>query len=542
MRTPTEFAGFLGGALGLGLAVCGTAQVYTVPPPPPVPANLQYVPYPTAPLPAVALTPQQIDQLTAPVALYPDPLLAQLFPAATYPQDVLTAAQWLAANPNVTEQDIAAQNWDPSIKALAHYPSVLQMLAQSLDWTQALGAAFLNQQADVLAAVQRLRAEAQAAGNLRTTNADLVVNDNGFLRIEPANPAVMYVPQYDPNVVYTQPADVGFTFGLPIGIWLDNDFDWRRRDVEEGGGWYHHWHHPEAWDRNPPDWVRRAPEGYWQRHEWSGANHAVMGPDTGPPAAVQTWHHDPQRPAPQVAPETVRRALVQRPVPQPAAAARSSGGAGPAPAVAPPRTAVSPGAPARMATPPAAPAVGRPAVPAPHALESVRPTPAAPAAPRTVAPPPATPLGEPPRGPTTAPVRPPPPRPIPPAPLPQPPTPAPAPPHVSEPARTLPPATPANPAVPHAAAPVRPTEPPHAVAPPAAEPARPASPAPARVAPPPAVEPVRPVVLPPRPSESAHPVVPPSREPAPVPPAHAAEPPPHPAEPPHPKEPPKKEG
>src|SRR5580692_5488029 len=124
------------------------------------PPNPQYVQYPQGATPApgapVTLTPPQIDQLLGSIALYPDPLLALIFPAATYPQDITAANQWLASNPNPTEADIAAQNWDDSIKGLVHYPTVLKMMTDQIDWTQTVGAAFLDQQKDVLASVQRL--------------------------------------------------------------------------------------------------------------------------------------------------------------------------------------------------------------------------------------------------------------------------------------------------------------------------------------------------------------------------------------------------
>jgi hypothetical protein len=118
-------------------------------------------------------SPAQIDQFVAPIALYPDSLLTQLLMASTYPLEVVEAARWSQENPSVTGQALEtamqAQSWDPSVKALAAVPQTLQMMSDKLDWTEQLGDAFLGQQQDVLAAVQTLRAEAQAAGTLHST-------------------------------------------------------------------------------------------------------------------------------------------------------------------------------------------------------------------------------------------------------------------------------------------------------------------------------------------------------------------------------------
>ena len=231
-----------------------------------VPQYPQYVQYPQGAPPVVpgeevTLTADQMDGLLAPIALYPDPLLSLIFPAATFPQDIMAAAQWLQAMPNPTEADIAAQGWDASIKGLLHYPSVLQMMNDQINWTQALGASFARNQQTVLDSVQRLRARAQAARNLQTTAQEQVLVDNGSIRIEPADPEVIYVPQYDPDVVYVSEYSIGFGIGFPIGFWCDNDFDWHHRYIVNGGGWYSGWHHPDEWDRRRPGWDRR-PAGW----------------------------------------------------------------------------------------------------------------------------------------------------------------------------------------------------------------------------------------------------------------------------------------
>jgi Protein of unknown function (DUF3300) len=159
----------------------------------------------------------QIQQLVAPIALYPDPLLTQVLMASTYPLEVVEAARWSQANPSVKgtalEDAMQAQSWDPSVKALAAVPQTLEMMSAKLDWTEQLGDAFLAQQQDVLDAVQKLRAEAQAAGNLQSTPHQVVttapapagVATAGLpqaIEIEPVNPDVYYVPIYNPAVAY----------------------------------------------------------------------------------------------------------------------------------------------------------------------------------------------------------------------------------------------------------------------------------------------------------------------------------------------------
>jgi hypothetical protein len=159
----------------------------------------------------------QIQQMVAPIALYPDPLLTQVLMASTYPLEVVEAARWSQANPSVTgialEDAMQAQSWDPSVKALAAIPQTLQMMSAKLDWTEQLGDAFLAQQQDVLNAVQKLRAEAQAAGNLQSTPHQVVTTVSApvgvatadvqqAIEIEPVNPDVYYVPIYNPAVAY----------------------------------------------------------------------------------------------------------------------------------------------------------------------------------------------------------------------------------------------------------------------------------------------------------------------------------------------------
>ncbi len=193
---------------------------------------------------AAPLNDQDLDQLTAPIALYPDPLLAQLLPASTYPLDIVAAEQWSRANPTATDSMIDAQPWDPSIKALLHYPTVIAMMASDISWTQRLGEAYVNQPADVMNSIQRLRAQAQAAGSLISTPQQQVVADDGAISIIPAQPDIIYVPQYDPAVCYVSHYNIGFSAGFGIGIWLDKDTDWHHHWINEGIHWDHdHWDH-----------------------------------------------------------------------------------------------------------------------------------------------------------------------------------------------------------------------------------------------------------------------------------------------------------
>jgi hypothetical protein len=207
---------------------------------------------PAAPIPA-----NQLQQLVAPIALYPDALVAQILAAATYPTQVVQADRWLQQHSQVQGDQLAAsadqQSWDPSVKALTAFPSVLSNLDQNLSWTEALGNAYFNQQQDVLDAVQVMRHRATDAGNLRTTPQETVVSQGTTIIIQPAAPDRCYLPIYDPWIVYGAPlaiypgylfdAWVGppfISFGPAIGIgffgrfgwgWSAWGFNWRNRVV-----------------------------------------------------------------------------------------------------------------------------------------------------------------------------------------------------------------------------------------------------------------------------------------------------------------------
>jgi hypothetical protein len=210
-------------------------------------------------------TPEQLDQLLAPIALYPDPLIAIILPASTAPNDVGLAAQYLAAGGNPAGAD--SQAWDPSVKALAHYPDVVKWMNDNPDWMHSLGAAFAMQSSDVMQSVQQLRAKARAAGTLVDTPQQQVDMEGDDIRIVPAQPNTIYVPEYDPDDVYDIPDGysgpfITFGVGYPAGAWLGYQCDW-----DDFGIWVGPWQ---------PGWAYRRG---WADARWGGSR----------------WHVDPRR-------------------------------------------------------------------------------------------------------------------------------------------------------------------------------------------------------------------------------------------------------
>ena len=149
---------------------------------------------------------EELDQLLAPIALHPDPLISQILMASTYPLEIALADRWTKQNASLKGDALTSalekQDWDPSVKSLVNFPQVLTMMSEKLDWTQKLGDAFLADQKKVLDTVQSLRAKAQAAGNLKTTKEQTVIVEEKIIKIEPAQPQTVYVPTYNPTVVY----------------------------------------------------------------------------------------------------------------------------------------------------------------------------------------------------------------------------------------------------------------------------------------------------------------------------------------------------
>ena len=214
---------------------------------------------------------QDLDQLLAPIALYPDALLAQIFMGSTYPLEVIEASRWVKANPKVTgkalEDAMAQKSWDPSVKSLTAVPQVLQQMNDKLDWMQKLGDAFLAQQKDVLSTVQMLRAKAVAAGNLKSTEQQVVKTETQdgqtIYIIESTKTEVVYVPIYNPYVsygtwwyppsyppyymyppAYVYPPHVAFSAGIIVGVAIWGNVNWHH-----GGGVYVNVNHYNSFNR-----------------------------------------------------------------------------------------------------------------------------------------------------------------------------------------------------------------------------------------------------------------------------------------------------
>ncbi|SEK09582.1 DUF3300 domain-containing protein [Paraburkholderia diazotrophica] len=193
----------------------GAARAQTQPQPQPQPqpqSQPQQQPQPESAQPA-SFKPEELEALVAPIALYPDSVLAQVLMASTYPLEIVHAARWVKANPKLkgdaAVKAVENETWDTSVKSLVAFPQILEPMNDKLDWTQKLGDAFLAQQKDLFAAVQRLRARAKDSGNLKSNEQQNVVVEQPpagggqtIVKIEPANPQVIYVPAYNPTVVY----------------------------------------------------------------------------------------------------------------------------------------------------------------------------------------------------------------------------------------------------------------------------------------------------------------------------------------------------
>ena len=205
------------------------------------------------------LTPEQLQELVAPIALYPDALVAQILAASAYPTQIVEAERFLPQNPNLKGAALAAavdkQDWDPSVKALTAFPTVLANMDRDLSWTSALGDANLNQAADVMDAIQFLRKKAQEAGNLKSTPQQTVTAQGSTIEIEPAYPDVVYVPAYNPWLVYGYPL-VAWPGWYPYpGIWYDGPYLFFGAGFGIGffggfgwgwGHWGFDWHHRYA--------------------------------------------------------------------------------------------------------------------------------------------------------------------------------------------------------------------------------------------------------------------------------------------------------
>ncbi len=252
----------------------------------------------------------ELDQLLAPIALYPDSLLAQILIAATYPLEVVMAERWARENKHLPAEQwnaaLAKQPWDASVKALAPFPDVLEMMSRKLDWTQKVGDAFLAQQADVMDTVQRLRKRAHEAGNLKSTEQQKVIAERDVIRVEPANPAVVYVPVYDPWWVYGPwwwPAYPPYAvYPYPPAVAIASGLIWFGVGVAVGAFWwgtgwgYWGWHHHACYvNVNRNVYVRGGYPGPGTGAvggAWATRPQGAAG-SVGAAAAVQPWRHDP---------------------------------------------------------------------------------------------------------------------------------------------------------------------------------------------------------------------------------------------------------
>lgn len=221
----------------------------------------------------------ELEEILSPIALYPDPLLAQIFPAATYPDQLADAAQ--VTNYRVNEGVIDAQNWDVSVKSIAHYPSILRMMVEKADWTTSVGQAYAGQPDAVMNCIQDLRAKAKKYGNLRTNQYQRVYVEEDAIRIVPVQTSYIYVPCYNPSVVYVESyrSDVViFTAGLIIGAWLNNDVDWHHHYVYyhgwRGHGWYDHC---RPYGRTSRIYMNSR----WHAHDRVWFDHGVRNRDVG---------------------------------------------------------------------------------------------------------------------------------------------------------------------------------------------------------------------------------------------------------------------
>jgi uncharacterized membrane protein YgcG len=241
-----------------------------------------------------AQSPDELNQLVAPIALYPDALVAQVVAAASYPTEIVEADRWIQQNSGLKGEELAkaadSQTWDPSVKALIQFPSVLAMMDKNLSWTSSLGEAYVNQPQNVLDAVQVMRQRAQQAGTLKSTPQESVTTEGQTIVIQPANPEVVYVPEYDPWVVYGGPLEFypgwvgvpgafvgpGIAFGLGVGVGVFGGFGW---------GWHHwgaDWHGREV-IYNHNTYINHSPT-FTNRNRFGDHNHFDHGHFGGGPA------------------------------------------------------------------------------------------------------------------------------------------------------------------------------------------------------------------------------------------------------------------
>ena len=264
-------------------------QPYPPPQGQPYPQGQSYPqgqPYPQNQAQPPSYPPAELDRMVSRIALYPDPLLAQVLAAATYPDQIPDAAQWADEHHYLRGDDLARAiaddhlPWDPSVQALLPFPSVLEMMASDMNWTSELGNAFLSDQQAVMDAVQRDRRKAQEYGYLHS-NGQVVVSGGSYISIMPANPSYVVVPVYDPGIVYYPPrrgffigGAIGFGYGVSLGFgfapwgWGYNRFDWGRHTViVNSHPWERGWVNRREYVHPYPNVRRYEPAHRVERHE-----------------------------------------------------------------------------------------------------------------------------------------------------------------------------------------------------------------------------------------------------------------------------------
>ena len=277
----------------------------------------QSSPQQDAPLaqPAAQIPNDQLDSLVAPIALYPDPLLAQVLVASTYPLEIIQLQQWLAQHKDLKDkalvEAVEKEDWDPSIQAMAALPDAVKQLAENIKWTTDLGNAFLAQQSDVMDAVQRMRMKAQGAGNLKSTEQQKVetktIENKTVVVIEQAQPQIIYVPSYNPTVVYgppvypyppiVYPPPGAYVAGMAIsfGVGMAMGAAW-------GGGWGYHsgWGHSNnnITINNNNNFINNSNRTNINRPSQlpsGGGNRTnVNSPSQLPSRGGNNWQHNPQ--------------------------------------------------------------------------------------------------------------------------------------------------------------------------------------------------------------------------------------------------------
>ncbi len=245
-------------------------------------------------------SPAELEQLVAPIALYPDALIALILPATTSPTDIVLAARHLREFPNDRSQ-IEHRAWDESVKSLTSYPEIVTWMDENLDWVKQVGQSFATQPAEVMQAVQRLRAKARANGSLIDTPQQQILAEPGAIRIVPAQPDIIYVPRYEPEIVFVDrpvyPYGYGrpfFTFGVgvAVGSWLAFDCDWRRNAIWVGNRHRH-----------------------WSGHDWRRplVSYAPISPNHSNVSVVRQWQPPTMRAGFTPALSNVRPAVIARP-------------------------------------------------------------------------------------------------------------------------------------------------------------------------------------------------------------------------------------